>query len=66
MQAADDFNQDCSFGITDFHMTQIYKGLEIFLGLSEAYAYIQLLESEGQIETRREKDMISARSKAGK
>ncbi len=33
------------------------KGLEIFLGLSEAYAYIQLLETEGRIEIRREKDI---------
>ena len=27
------------------------KGLEVFLGLSEAYAYIQLLDAEGRIET---------------
>ena len=33
------------------------KGMEVFLGLSEAYAYIQLLESEGRIESNVEKDI---------
>lgn len=33
------------------------KGLEVFLGLSEAYAYFQLLESEGKVETWKEKDI---------
>lgn len=31
------------------------EGMDIFLGLSEVYAYMQLLESEGRIETIQEK-----------
>jgi glyoxylase-like metal-dependent hydrolase (beta-lactamase superfamily II) len=33
------------------------KGLEVFLGLSEAYAYFQLLESEEKVETWKEKNI---------
>jgi hypothetical protein len=31
------------------------KDMELFLGLSEAYSYVQLLQSESLIETRRKK-----------
>jgi len=48
-----------SDGMTLLHLTRRMfpnlKEMELFLGLSEAYAYIQLLESESLIETWQEK-----------
>ena len=61
MRLMQDSRQHAPDGLTLYRLARKMfpnlKGLEIFLGLSEAYAYIQLLESEGRIETCREKDI---------
>jgi glyoxylase-like metal-dependent hydrolase (beta-lactamase superfamily II) len=59
MRLMHDRRQNTPEGLTLYRLARKMfpnlKGLEVFLGLSEAYAYIQLLESEGRIETSREK-----------
>jgi glyoxylase-like metal-dependent hydrolase (beta-lactamase superfamily II) len=61
MRLMRDSRQNAPEGLTLYRLARKMfpnlKGLEVFLGLSEAYAYIQLLESEGRIETSREKDI---------
>jgi glyoxylase-like metal-dependent hydrolase (beta-lactamase superfamily II) len=61
MRLMQDSRQNAPEGLTLYRLARKMfpnlKGLEIFLGLSEAYAYIQLLESEGRIETSRKNDI---------
>ncbi len=63
-----DSRQKESDGLTLYRLTckmfPHLKGMELFLGLSEAYAYIQLLELEGRIETVLEKDIRCFQLKA--
>jgi glyoxylase-like metal-dependent hydrolase (beta-lactamase superfamily II) len=54
-------NPETSYGLTVYDLSRRMfpglNGLDVFLGLSEALAYIQLLELEGRLEIRQKNDI---------